>query len=138
MAENWQERLPRGTGDVDVCLHPGRVPQHRRPGILVPARGTLRAREWQPISHGARAQSRTRQTEVAMTWRQQNSKRAEGVLPTITEAAAAQVLDSLQSRNIPEDVAPRVNLADQVPVFEVGQKRTDDMMFASQGRVILC
>jgi hypothetical protein len=55
------------------------------------------------------------QAEVAMTWRQQNSKRAEGALPTVTEAAAAQVLDILQSRNIPEDVAVRVNLVDQGP-----------------------
>ena len=72
-----------------------------------------------------------------MTWIQQNSKRADLVLPTVTDAAAKQVRDLLEGRNIPEDVAVRVHLVDGAPVFEVGQKRADDMMFVYEGRVIL-
>ncbi len=78
-----------------------------------------------------------RKTQRAMTWLQQNSKRADGVLPVVTDAAAKQIVDVLHGRNIPEDVAVRLNIVEEAVVFEVSQKRTDDMMFVYEGRIIL-
>ncbi len=72
-----------------------------------------------------------------MAWMQRNSKRADGVLPTVTDAAAEQILDVLRGRNIPDDVAVRLNVVEETLSFEVSQMRTDDMMFVYQGRVIL-
>jgi len=72
-----------------------------------------------------------------MTWLQENSKRADGALPVVTDAAAEQIVAVLQGRNIPEDVAVRLNLVEESLAFEVSQKRADDMMFVYEGRVIL-
>jgi len=72
-----------------------------------------------------------------MTWIQQNSKRCDGVLPLVTDAAAEHVLQMLQGRNIPDDVAVRLNIVDDALVFEMSQALADDMMFVYRGRTIL-
>src|SRR6266480_1409081 len=72
-----------------------------------------------------------------MPWVQQNSKRADGVLPMVTDAAAQQVFDVLVGRDIPDDVAVRLSLVEGALMFEVSQMQTDDMMFVYQDRIVL-
>jgi hypothetical protein len=72
-----------------------------------------------------------------MTWVQQNSKRADAVLPVVTDTAAEQILEVLRGRSIPEDVAVRLNLVNESLMFEISPMRPDDMMFVFRERVIL-
>jgi hypothetical protein len=58
-----------------------------------------------------------------MTWLQQNSKRADGVLPVVTDAAAQQIAGVMQGRNMPDDVAVRLILVEEELIFEVSRMR---------------
>lgn len=72
-----------------------------------------------------------------MTWYQHKSKRAEAVLPTLTDRLCEELFDLLESQPDAADLSVRLRMEDEELTFDVSTMQTDDMMFLHHGRMIL-